>query len=123
MEMSEMVERVARAISQAMEEGFPRFTKQNWEDLTPLAQASMRHRARAAIAAMREPTGTMLDIGEHQYLKAECGLLSTNVSPMHNAWDVMIDEALTGRRAAWLASPTPADQATVPSPEEARDSP
>lgn len=66
---------------------------------------------RAVIEAMREPTGAMLDIGDHFYLKAECGLLDTNVSALHNAWDVMIDEALTGRREKWLSSPLPSDAA------------
>jgi hypothetical protein len=69
--------------------------------------------ARAVIEAMREPTPAMLDIGEHYYLKAECGLLDTNVSALHNAWDVMIDEALSGRRQKWLSSPLP-EVATTP---------
>lgn len=50
----EIVDRVALAIHEAFEEDFPKFTAQKWEALTPMAQASMRKRAIAAIRAYNE---------------------------------------------------------------------
>lgn len=52
---TDIVERVARAICDDIDDGLPAFTRQKWEDLTPLARATLRKRARAAIEAMREP--------------------------------------------------------------------
>lgn len=104
--MSEMVERVALAIWQARERRMPgrgQRMEPDAMDRSTGAWASVCNDASAAIEAMREPTPMMLDIGQHQYDKADCGLLDTTVEPLHDAWDVMIDEALTGDRAANLA--------------------
>lgn len=46
-----VVDRVALAIHEAFEEDFPKFTAQKWDALTPIAKASMRKRAIAAICA------------------------------------------------------------------------
>ena len=56
----DMIERVARALASDMEEGFPRFTQQRWDQMTALARAAYRQRARVAIEAMVEPTNGML---------------------------------------------------------------
>lgn len=52
--MSEMIDRVAIAIVNAMEASLPVFTQQSWDELSGPARASYRKRARAAIEAMRD---------------------------------------------------------------------
>lgn len=56
--MSEMMEKVARAIFD-----FERITPRQpgWDKQIPEFHDHMRSKARAAIAAMREPTGAMMD--------------------------------------------------------------
>lgn len=79
--MSEMVERVARAIAQASMHG--------WDE--HMGDEAARVLARAAIAAMREPSSFMLivankyqkDFGEH--------LMRDEIIEL---WNVMIGEAL-----------------------------
>lgn len=56
--MSEMVERVARAILQA--EADERGIEAGWDGLPPNIQHALVLQARAAIEAMREPTEGML---------------------------------------------------------------
>lgn len=58
--MTDMVERVAMALASDMEEGFPRFTQQRWDQLSMPAKAAFRTRARVAIEAMRDPSPSML---------------------------------------------------------------
>jgi len=74
--MTEMIERVARAIHSAEveDEGDP------WNDLGDYVQGEYRTLARAAIAAMREPTEAMLG-PPWNYGRLEI-------------WQAMIDEAL-----------------------------
>lgn len=58
----EIVDRVALAIHEAFEEDFPKFTGQKWEALTPMAKASMRKRALAAIRAYDDATALRTDM-------------------------------------------------------------
>lgn len=91
--MDDMVERVAMALAAEMEEGFPRFTQQRWDQLTVLARAAFRQRARVAIEAMREPTAEMVGraAGGPQWATSLSG-------KMHEAsWKLMIDAALTSK--------------------------
>lgn len=73
--MSEMAERVAKAICAAQSWMLP------WDEIPAEAQDGMRNVARAAIAAMREPTDKMV----------EAGLAKTFAVYV---WPIMIDEAL-----------------------------
>ena len=74
--MSEMVERVARAFCRAMAED-----ERGWE--------YMQGEARAAIAAMREPTHEMTYAGHD--VPMAVGLAAP---PADEVWQAMIDEAL-----------------------------
>jgi len=85
----DMVERVAMALAANVEEGFPRFVKQSWDQYTELARTAFRLRARVAIEAMREPTQTMLDATGN----GECGRWAPGV------WITMVDAALAFPRA------------------------
>lgn len=87
---SEMVERVAIAIHDAWGDGY----KGRWDPNTPHWSRVYREIARAAIAAMREPTEDMI-YGKH--------VRTTLVS----VWQAMIDAALSGSSAGHPgASPT-----------------
>lgn len=59
--MNEMVERVARAIYYAGWPEPPTMPRNRWEALSDEERALCRRMARAAIAAMREPTEEMVD--------------------------------------------------------------
>jgi len=88
--MSEMVERVARAIC-ASELGHfgviaAEFVDANWHQFAPELSARYVRRAHAAIAAMREPTEAMIQEGY-------CEAGGTDADP-ENVWGFMIDEAL-----------------------------
>jgi hypothetical protein len=74
--MSEMVERVARGIAESFSRADPL-----WENWLP--------QARAAIAAMREPTAAMVDLGRGIGPDAPYGLAETR-----ERWHAMIDECL-----------------------------
>lgn len=89
-ETTEIVERVARAIACARwnvptepveAEELRQFVEDHWRHYEP--------KARAALAAMREPTQAMTDIGwehiPHRYCSGE---------DVGNAWQAMIDAAL-----------------------------
>lgn len=97
--MSEtMVERVARAISADMERGFPPRVQSSWETLSDQARETMMLRARAAIAAMREPTEAVLNAGaDHMHeaidysMEPGEGIDGYYVTPV---WQAMIDQAL-----------------------------
>lgn len=72
--MSKMVEQVARALAKHADDSFEDAPAGFWEDF-----------ARAAIAAMREPTEAMVKEG-NKYTDWASGA--------DDAWEVMIDEAL-----------------------------
>lgn len=88
-EVTEIVERVARACHQAVEETMPARCRQRWDDITDLAKACMFVRARAAIEAMREPNGAMIDAGRVADENEPCGNLRPEVT-----FHAMIDAAL-----------------------------
>ncbi len=75
--MSEMIERVAKAISEC-------HSGRDWRGMSEYGKDWWREEARAAIEAMREPTEAMETAGQVDPLP-----ISTNAS-----WKAMIDEAL-----------------------------
>jgi hypothetical protein len=87
-----MIEKVARAIfasegmvytdDERMFEPFP------YDELDEIEQATFTHKAKAAIEAMREPTETMLDVGDE-------AMTSTGFS--RQVYSRMIDAALEGK--------------------------
>lgn len=83
--MSEMVERVARALYAVNTGGAA-----SWEDEAPEFQQWVCEQARAAIAAMREPTEAMVEEGASE-IRAAGG--------PEFVWRAMIDAALKGRPA------------------------
>ena len=76
--MSEMVEQVAKALSE-----------RRWKPFNETYKEAARELARDAIAAMREPTSTMIDSGAHA-MDVEI-VADVNAK---NAWQAMIDKAL-----------------------------
>lgn len=81
--MSEMVERVARTLRQRLP-GDVFLTEDNLENM-----------ARAAIAAMREPTEHMIEIGlDEADACTDGGTVKASCIPEH-LWPAMIDAALT----------------------------
>lgn len=86
--MSEMIERVARAIHRT--EG--PWSDVPWDDLPESAKSASRRQARAAIEAMREPTLDMIHCSP---------VTADNFVPYPETcavtWRAMIDEALTER--------------------------
>lgn len=99
--MSEMIERVARALWAEREKQFPKFAQRSPDTLdeTTGALDTMRAQARAAIAAMREPTGEMKDAGADSYGVPTPAIGSLPLSVISGqptkAWKAMIDAALT----------------------------
>lgn len=83
--MSEMVEHVARAMCRV--DGFDPEEKAMRDRYLPLAHA--------AIAAMHEPTGNMIDAGAGSY-KMDGIRVSVDGQPSA-AWRAMIDAALKGK--------------------------
>lgn len=83
--MTDMIERVAMAMysSTGLEFGL----QEEWKDRHDKAKDEWRHLARAAIAAMREPTETMIDAGS----KEQRNILS---KPIEGIWAAIIDAAL-----------------------------
>lgn len=77
--MSEMIERVARAI---LGERFGGAA--DWDRESETFRAACRAQARAAFAAMREPTDDMVDAGYNETMMRGARL----------HWQAMIDEAL-----------------------------
>ncbi len=77
--MSDMVEKVARAIEGPMVDMSP--------GLTP--QGRLRLMAKAAIEAMREPTEAMVEVGRKE--RCEHGDMQCGAS---ESWRAMIDEAI-----------------------------
>lgn len=101
--MTEMIERVARALwrlDNPVEDGFSQAAPNDW-DLWPNTgrQASLaqvdhsrddyREQARAAIAAMRNPTANMKEVGGDVYDYIEDKWDNAEAS-----WNAMIDAAL-----------------------------
>jgi hypothetical protein len=85
-QMSEMVERVARAIYDA---GQMRFHTEPWDTRIAETQENYRALARAAITALREPIEAMMSSidwseYEHEFGPAEARLI----------WETFIDAAL-----------------------------
>ena len=85
--MGEMIERVAEAIALSGNGG-------TWDDWYNVDQKEFhRRRARAAIAAMREPTPEMpkaeMDLGGYGFTDGECYCADPS-----EIWRAMIDEAL-----------------------------
>lgn len=87
--MSEMIERVAKAIWDNSEKWVMNLGKQ-WEDVPDydLQKKAIRVQARAAIEAMREPTAEMVDEGY-------CEAGGTDVQT-DEVWRHMINAALGG---------------------------
>jgi hypothetical protein len=85
--MGEMVERVARAMWEARERRLNPYVRVSFEEGATEETYDM---ARAAIAAMREPTKAMEWAGSHA--------VDTDgpwgAPPIDGAWQAMIDEAL-----------------------------
>lgn len=104
--MSEMVERIAKAMHDASVAEFKafvakegrldllvakvwQFTTRSWDETTEITRESERVKARAAIEAMREPTEGMVDAGWKR------GLLGWGEGEeCEPVWKAMIDEAL-----------------------------
>lgn len=88
-EMTDMIERVARAIYVSIAAGR---SVRPWEDIPASLRAPYLADAIAALKAMREPTGEMMNLGEHCaddcYKIDHCG-----EGAMH-IWQTMIDAAL-----------------------------
>lgn len=99
-EPTEMELRVAKAIWDCREVGFPKFTRQTWDQGTLLAREATLHLACAAIRVMREPTKEMCVAG----IDEGCSQIDydevsgqTNCSLRSDApgmiWQAMIDAA------------------------------
>lgn len=93
--MSEMIERVARAVIADWQAAKPTVCAcvgpAEGEPACRCKMEQARETARVAIAAMRKPTQTMLDTGVAAY-RVEGGLLS--VDNLLAAWTAGIDAAL-----------------------------
>ena len=84
--MSEMVERVAKALIERI--GSP----WEWDEMDPMVQRLWLGHARAAIEAMREPTGEMSHVGEIARISAPA--LGPRSHRANTTFKAMIDEAL-----------------------------
>lgn len=88
--MSEMVERVAKALFR-WQEGHDR-----WDEAESESREDATEAARAAIEAMREPTEAMVCAGDECILEAlndHTGVLRP-ITPAQASFGAMIDEAL-----------------------------
>lgn len=84
--MGEMVDRVARAMAESRDLIWENMSEFSNADETPEYYRSL---ARAAIAAMREPTGEMIQAA-NPYVKGYDDMRSS-----YAAWQAMIDAALS----------------------------
>ena len=93
--MSEMVERVAHALSGVVQ----------WDEVMGHRQEHFRFLARAAIAAMREPTAKMLSAAAPAFEQVDTAIQLAwahgfeltkhpDSSPLQRAWRAMIDSEL-----------------------------
>ncbi len=88
--MSEMVERVAKAIFEADQSGLPeRVQRRPFDDLDEASGVAVRYRtiARSAIAAMEPPTQDMVD-------RATKPEFDRPANQVLHTWTLMIAEAL-----------------------------
>ncbi len=83
--MSEMIERVAKALY-LWQEG-----KSDWDAAEPESKEDAREAARAAIEAMREPTEDMKQCSEEIHWNYSCHVCGG----LTEGWHKMIDHALT----------------------------
>jgi hypothetical protein len=90
----DMVERVARALASDMEEGFPRFTQQRWDQLSMPAKAAFRQRARVAIEAMKLTDPAEGVPGGIAFEDAFFGEQTTVFHATRDAWNATIDAVL-----------------------------
>ncbi len=99
--MSEMVERVAKAIHKVNDGRSSKNLRVPWEQCIQVYQELLRNEARAAIEAMREPTKQMIDKGltaisdnmettRDSYSSYDYAVEGT----AYHGWAAMIDEAL-----------------------------
>lgn len=100
--MDSLVDRVAMALAADMEEGFPRFTQQRWDQLSALAKAAFRQRARVALEAMKITDAAEGVPGGIAFEDAFFGDKDTIFHAMRDGWNATIDAA--------LAPPPPASQ-------------
>jgi hypothetical protein len=90
----DMVERVARALASDMEEGFPRFTQQRWDEQSALAKAAHLRRARVAIEAMKLVDPQEGVSGGVAFEDAFFGHQTTIFHATRDAWNATIDAVL-----------------------------
>lgn len=91
--MSEIIERVARALHKRMAGG-----RVTWDELSLFSKAAARDVARAAILAMREPTEAMVYEAmttAYPTVKEAGGMLPQAKEAARLEWQAMIDAALT----------------------------
>lgn len=88
--MTDMIEQVAKALSIA--DGMHPNACSNDEDETPMWKLYVDD-ARAAIAAMRWPTGAMIAAGVNKYENGDPNEYCS-ASGFQDAWQAAIDEAL-----------------------------
>lgn len=83
-----MIERMAKALYVAFWETTPKLTPPSWEKAQECYRDQSRSIARAAIAAMREPTQAMVDA---------CDFDTPSEGIIRSVWADMIDAALEGK--------------------------
>ena len=104
--MSEMVERVAKAMQLGIMVNPPDDRSKAWTGLSDSARESFETMARAAIATMREPTEAMLSASTPALAEVAAAIQVALVdgyklpknpygAPLQRAWRAMIDAALT----------------------------
>lgn len=83
--MSEIIERVAEAM-------YNRHAGKDdtWQSLNSFWRKTYLEKARAAIEAMREPTGNMIETGSEA-----CQHLNSRWENSNECWKAMVDEALS----------------------------
>jgi hypothetical protein len=92
MEMSEMIERMARAAHEVVE----RIPAIRWEDCHPDYRAAKRFEARASLVALQKPTDAMVQAGLEQYEQEQGGMSSERIIVVvgDGIWPAMIAAAL-----------------------------
>lgn len=93
--MSELVERVARAICKSRFMNGGNEDDDGWDDLPKAHKQQRLIEARAAIEAMREPTEAMIDAGEPEFYEWMFGQEDWTRPMVPQGWRAMIDAALT----------------------------
>lgn len=93
--MSEMIERVARALYRK-DAPFVGQWQDAWEEISPQLREAFYAYARHAIEAMREPTYAMIGAGGAEEVASRCGLYSDSIGDYEagKAYKAMIEEAL-----------------------------